>query len=1389
MSRGATGRRRHAGTRRRDTPLFLVSRISAALALVLPAAGAFAQTLIHDGTTPPETAASLGLPFWVGVPTSLGVIYRDGGFTVTTNADLIIDDTSGTHLDFIIGGYSNGVGVEQNTVAIRQGSIQGNILGGLSQSTDITSDQHLSGTGSHSDTRAYNQGYTIARDNTATLDDHAVVAGVLFGGHAVLMAYAGNATNGGNDARSAVADAGVGHSSAGTFRNAVAVNDSATMTGYLFGGRASAYAHAGQAKVDSAIVNGSINAYAQADTAIDHTDISATANTLAVNGSATVTGHLFGGQAAVDAHAGTARVGDVTLTSAAGTVADVSASAMARINLASAHADENELTVAGGTIVTGKLYGGQAMIGAYGADATGATTIGPIGTDAQVRAAARTMADISQSSARANGNRLTVAGGASVTADLRGGHVAINAQSGTARGGTAIDFTYDSAIAQAFAWVQSSTVNADDNTLDLSDNATVTGDLYGGQASVSVHAGMATGGGGTARISSSTANIMSFSSLVLASVGQSRVQADTNRLIVGRYAMATGDLHGGRVTIDIQAQDARSDSVTTSANTADAATAASLSDSTVSASHNTVTLAESATAQGSLYGGRVSLTASTASAVAGTAATTGNYDSYTNATAVAGYSQAYVRADTNTIAVGENATVHGSLYGGHVALDAQAGTATGNTASATAGSVHSEASAATAMINTSLSATGNSVDLAEGAAVEGSLYGGRVSGSVRGGIATAGTADVSASGASGSSVAADATANIQDSAMRADGNTVTVRKNAAVRGSLYGGHASLDVQGGTAAGGMVTGATGVTADADASVLVGNSIVSASDNVVSLNGKSTDGGSIYGGYVRWSVAAGTASVAASGATARADVVSSGSRALATNNTVTIGDQARILGGNTSLYGGYLEAPNHKPERYDVFTGNTLNFSAQPVSVHTVANFEKLNFILQPALANQPTALISAQQIVLGSNADNLDSAQTAKASEIRVVGIHSGNALNAGDQFVLMRAASSLSGNGIGLTSTGVAQQGISLRYDVETRADLAGKEVTATILACQASAGETCPSTGSGGDSGGDSGGGSGGRPAARVNPQLKALSEGYLGGAMLVTRGADRIADEAFDAIAAQASGSGAASFALASASRSRYDSGSHVTSNDQFLAAGFGVRQEAFTAGAFIEGGWGNYDSHNSFYNAASVDGDGNARYYGAGLLGRYAFAGGFYTEASLRAGRTRLSFDTGDLQNLASGEFARYRLHSRYVSAHLGVGYELPLTTDQTLDLSAKYLGSRVGGKHVTVAGDPLHFERVDSQRLRLNAELAHRYSPAVTLKAGLGYEREFDGEAKATTYGSYKIEAPSVKGGTGLLSLGARVTPTASRNLSLDFAATGYVGQRDGGGASVQVQYKF
>jgi hypothetical protein len=883
------------------------------------------------------------------------------------------------------------------------------------------------------------------------------------------------------------------------------------------------------------------------------------------------------------------------------------------------------------------------------------------------------------------------------------------------------------------------------NGVAATEGAAVAGGLYGGRAMIALHAGKATAGAGSA----ANADAHADGSRTMAG-------ADGNTVAVDGGATVGGNVSGGHAAIAVRADDAAGGAATEAVADSSAGTSARADSAVARADGNTVAIKEGGSVTGDLHGGHAGIAASAGKALGGTAS--GTTHAYADADTYASARNSSVHAGNNKVILHGGANVIGSLYGGQAAAAVYADAARGGEATGEAGAtVTSIVSSFVDISGSRVSSDDNTVTVDGGATVAGNLYGGHASLEARAGHATSGTADASS---------ADVRTDAKDSTVGADRNAVAIDRDALVTGSLYGGHASLDTWAGHAA---LVAATG--AYAFAGVDVTGSRVSASGNAVTLDGRLQEG-SVYGGYVRFQSVQGTADASASGGTAVAGVLSSGSRAQATDNTVTIGDHA-TLSGDVSLYGGFLDyntAEGHRPESYDVFSGNTLNFSAQPVSVHTVANFEKYNFTLQPALANQPTALIGAQQIVLGSNADNLDSAQAAKASEIKVVGIHSGNALSASDQFVLMRAAD-LSGSGTGLTSTGVAQQGVSLLYDVQTAVDLPGNMVIAEILACQSAAGGACSDG------------------AARVNPQLKALSEGYLGGAMLVARGADHIADEAFDAIAAQASGSGASSFALASASRSRYASGSHVTSNDQFLAAGLGVRQEVVTVAAFVEGGWGNYDSHNSFYNAASVDGDGNTHYYGAGLLGRYAFTGGFYTEASLRAGKTRLSFDTGDLQNLATGEFARYRLHSRYVSAHLGVGYELPLTTDQTLDLSAKYLGSRVGGKHVTVAGDPLHFERVDSQRLRLNAELAHRYSPAVMLKAGLGYEREFDGEAKATTYGSYKIEAPSVKGGTGLLSLGASVRPTASRNLTLDFAATGYAGQRDGGGASVQVQYRF
>ncbi|MEA4837754.1 MAG: autotransporter outer membrane beta-barrel domain-containing protein [Rhodospirillaceae bacterium] len=604
------------------------------------------------------------------------------------------------------------------------------------------------------------------------------------------------------------------------------------------------------------------------------------------------------------------------------------------------------------------------------------------------------------------------------------------------------------------------------------------------------------------------------------------------------------------------------------------------------------------------------------------------------------------------------------------------------------------------------------------------------------------------------------------------GNNLTIMNNIVnvsdgfIGGGIVGGSSFIDLN-------YVNISTGdnITHDAQGDLTINNNEVNISGGVIR--------GTIAGGYGSFKSGAGDIStsishneVNISGGSIEGLLVGGyGSFTAGSGGDISVTDNTVNISGNptfaptASIKGGYQAGASHT---YDVFTGNTLNFSAHPVSIDTVSNFENYNFTINPVLANTGTALISADHIVLGTDATNHNTGTDA-TSKITVVGIHSGTPLNTGDEFILMRSTSAFDGYGAaGLSSTGLAQQGISLLYDVRTDIDLANNEVTATIITVNPS---------------------DNGAPDARVNPQLKALPEGYLAGLMLVTRGVDNIAYNAFNAINEQNHENGLVPFAIISGSYSRYNSGSHIKSNDFFLTGGLSYQQEHVTLGAFLESGWGNYDSYNSFYNAANVHGDGNTRYFGAGLLGRYDFDNGVYTDASIRFGRNRTEFDTIDILNIATGQFASYNVKTNYASAHAGVGYLLPLNDKNELDLSAKYLHSTVGGKDVLVAGDPIHFDRLNSSRMRLSTMVNHHYSSTVTFNAGLGYEHEFDGKARATTYGVYNIQVPSVRGGTGTVSLGANIKPIADQNLSLDFKANGYTGKREGVGVSIRANYAF
>jgi outer membrane autotransporter protein len=193
----------------------------------------------------------------------------------------------------------------------------------------------------------------------------------------------------------------------------------------------------------------------------------------------------------------------------------------------------------------------------------------------------------------------------------------------------------------------------------------------------------------------------------------------------------------------------------------------------------------------------------------------------------------------------------------------------------------------------------------------------------------------------------------------------------------------------------------------------------------------------------------------------------------------------------------------------------------------------------------------------------------------------------------------------------------------------------------------------------------------------------------------------------------------------------------------------------------------------------------------LGRFDFPnGGTYTEATLRTGRVKTDFHSADLRD-AQGTSANYKSRATYYGVSLGLGHRLTLNDQSSLDLYGKVLWTHENGDSVRLAtGDPVKFNAVDSQRVRLGAKLRSALDADKTLSAyaGLAYEHEFDGEAKAKTHG-YKIDAPKLKGDSGIVELGLTLNPINNKPLTLDFGVQGYAGKREGVTGSFRVNYRF
>lgn len=468
--------------------------------------------------------------------------------------------------------------------------------------------------------------------------------------------------------------------------------------------------------------------------------------------------------------------------------------------------------------------------------------------------------------------------------------------------------------------------------------------------------------------------------------------------------------------------------------------------------------------------------------------------------------------------------------------------------------------------------------------------------------------------------------------------------------------------------------------------------------------------------------------------------------ATGNTVTITRDSGanpIIGG--AIYGGYGN------NAVDNYTGNTFNIYTKGLEAKDIKNFENLNFYL-------PEDTVNGDTVLTLTNAGGTD----ISGSKVSVGLSGSSSVLQAGDKVNLLTNSNGIKADDV---IYGRLQQGVSIEYEFTT--ELSGNSVVATL-------------------NGEDE------KPAGKTTEQSKSPVETQAAAAAFVNSGADTVAGSGM-ASAVQLAGNGSAEmFGTMGGGSMKYKSGSYTDMRGYNLALGFAksVANNAgkLTCGPLLEYGWGNYTSHLD----SGIRADGNTKYYGIGALIRQDNNSGMYYEGSVRYGRMDADYASSNMIG-AGGEkvYASYDSSSSYYGAHLGIGKINKLNDSVKADLYAKLFYTRQSGDSVILGGagngEEYTFDAVDSIRARFGARLSKDCGSGSGY-AGLAYEYEFDGEARATVKG-LSTPSPSIKGSSGMLELGYILRPGGSNGTAVDIGLQNWLGKKQGISASVNVLFKF
>jgi len=532
--------------------------------------------------------------------------------------------------------------------------------------------------------------------------------------------------------------------------------------------------------------------------------------------------------------------------------------------------------------------------------------------------------------------------------------------------------------------------------------------------------------------------------------------------------------------------------------------------------------------------------------------------------------------------------------------------------------------------------------------------------------------------------------------------------------------------------------------------------SANLNIVEIKGGTAE--RIYGGYSYYGSADENSIDISGDARVKRHIAGGMGGTSAIKNKITISGEPKL--NNVEIYGGAFFEDHNKPATSnpasptsDFRTGNTLNIKTSGLTAKNIYNFDTINFTVASKVRPGDKPLLELK----GGGETDLTDVAVGVTVEPRT------DVLKKGDRIHLLKNDSNLVGEAKGEVDS--IPYGNFVTYDFAL-------DQTQTTLDLEV--------------------------VNASTTPQAKSLSEGRTAMLAFVNQGAELIAERGMEAARQEALEGSLTPFLAGQGGKSRYDTGSHVDVTGFSLIAGLTSAKKTeigtATMAAFFESGWADYDAHNSFASAASVNADGNTRYYGGGLLAHMAFPdfgpGHAYAETSLRTGWAETDYHSGDLRD-SFGNTAAYDSGSAYYGAHFGLGYEWKLSDVSALDFYAKYFWTHQEGDHVRVMSDPIHFESADSHRSRFGVRYEHEFkTDGMVVKPFIGaaYEYEYDGDVAGTAYG-FAMDKPSLRGGTGAGELGVTLKSSENSAFSLNLSVQGYTGTREGVSGSFLLNYRF